>query len=91
MYLLLKLNMRHVFLREYNVKEICIEAASPRLSNTKQAAGVSRRHFKHFTNSQNIKIVEFGDHIWNHREKSIEISTNMPGIGSLIRKIDVQN
>ena len=32
----------------------------------------------------------FHDHIWNHHEKCIQISTNMPGIGSLIRKIDVK-
>ena len=28
-----------------------------------------------------LKILEFGDSIWNHNEKCIEISTNMPGIG----------
>ena len=27
--------------------------------------------------------------IWNHHEKYIQKSTNMPGIGSLIREIDV--
>ena len=32
-------------------------------------------------------IVEFHDHIWNHHEKSIEISTNMPGIGFVIPEI----
>ena len=37
-----------------------------------------------------VKIMEFGDYIWNHREKCIQISTNMPGIGSLIREIDVK-
>ena len=37
-------------------------------------------------------MVEFHDHIiWNHREKYIQKSTNMPGIGSLIREIDVNN
>ena len=30
---------------------------------------------------KNVKIVEFHDYIWNHREKCIQISTNMPGIG----------
>ena len=25
--------------------------------------------------------MEFGDYIWNHREKYIPISTNMPGFG----------
>ena len=34
-------------------------------------------------------ILEFHDHIRNHHEKCIEISTNMPGIGSLIHEIDV--
>ena len=38
---------------------------------------------------QNVRIVEFYDHIWNHNEKRIQISTNMPGIGSLIPEIDV--
>ena len=32
---------------------------------------------------KNIKILEFSDYIWNHHEKCIQISTNMPGIGSL--------
>ena len=35
-----------------------------------------------------IKIVEFHDHIWDHHEKCFQMSTNMPGIGSLIREID---
>ena len=33
--------------------------------------------------------MEFGDYIRNLRVKCIQKSTNMPGIGSLIRKIDV--
>ena len=33
--------------------------------------------------------MEFHDHIWNHHEKCIQINTNMPGIGSLIREIAV--
>ena len=40
--------------------------------------------------SQNVKILEFHDHIWNHHEKLFQKSTNMPGIGSLIREIDVK-
>ena len=32
----------------------------------------------------NVKIVEFHDHIWNHRGKCMQISTNMPGIGLVI-------
>ena len=39
---------------------------------------------------KNVKIVEFHDHIWNHCEKYIEISTNMPVIGSLICEIAVK-
>ena len=35
-------------------------------------------------------ILEFHDHIWYHHEKWIQISTNMPGIGSLIREIRVK-
>ena len=38
---------------------------------------------------KNVKMMEFHDHIWNHHEECIQISTNMPGIGSLIREIDV--
>ena len=39
---------------------------------------------------KNVRIVEFHDHIWNHNEKRIQISTNMPGIGSIIREIAVK-
>ena len=38
---------------------------------------------------ENVKILEFSDYIWNHHEKCIQISTNMPGIGLLIREIHV--
>ena len=38
---------------------------------------------------KNVRIVEFHNHIWNHNEKSNQISTNMPGIGLLIREIAV--
>ena len=37
----------------------------------------------------NFKIVEFHDYICNQYEKCFQISTNMSGIGSLIREIDV--
>ena len=37
-----------------------------------------------------LNNLEFHNHIWNRHEKCIEISTNMPGIGSLIREIAVQ-
>ena len=33
---------------------------------------------------------KFDYHIWNRHEKCIQISTNMPSIGSLIREIDVR-
>ena len=39
---------------------------------------------------KNDNILEFHDYIWNHHEKCIQKSTNMPGIGSLIREIDVK-
>ena len=38
---------------------------------------------------KNVKSVEFHDHIWNHHKKCIQKSTNMPGIGSLVRETDV--
>ena len=59
--------------------------------NTLHAAGVSRRQFKNGQQIvKNVKIVESRDKIWNHHEKCIEISTNMPGIGSLILEIHVK-
>ena len=36
---------------------------------------------------KNVKIVKFHDHIWNHHENCIRISTNMPGIGLVIQEI----
>ena len=44
---------------------------------------------KYHTIFKNVNILEFHDHIWNHHEKCIQKSTNMPIIGSLIREIDV--
>ena len=38
---------------------------------------------------KNVEIVDFHYHIRNHHEKCIQLSTNMPGIGSVIREIDV--
>ena len=40
--------------------------------------------------STNVNIFEIDEHIWNHHEKCIQKSTNMPGIGSLIREIAVK-
>ena len=53
---------------------------------------MSRRHTGQNVHKifKNIKILEFGDYIWNQHEKCIQISTNMPGVGSLIREIDVK-
>ena len=52
------------------------------------AAGECRRHVKNVTNFvKNVNIVEFHDHIWNHRGKCMQISTNMPGIGLVIPEI----
>ena len=39
---------------------------------------------------KNVEIVEFHDLMWNHSEKCIQIGTNIPGIGSLIREITVK-
>ena len=36
---------------------------------------------------KNVNIVKFHDHIWNHHEKCIQISTNMPSIGLVIPEI----
>ena len=59
--------------------------------NAFHAAGECRRQVKNLTKFvKNIEIVEFHDHIWNHNEKWIQISTNMPCIGSLIREIAVE-
>ena len=55
------------------------------------AAGECRRRVKYLTNVvKNVNILEIHDHIWNHHEKHIEISTNWPGIGSLICEIALQ-
>ena len=58
--------------------------------NAFHATGECRRHIKNLTKFvKNFKIVEFHGHIWNHNEKCIQISTNMPGIGSLFREVAV--
>ena len=59
--------------------------------NAFHAAGECRRQVKNLTNFvKNVKIMEFYDHIQNHNEQFIQISTNMPGIGSLIREIAIK-
>ena len=35
----------------------------------------------------NVNILQFGYFVWNHYEKCIQISTNMPGIGLEICEI----
>ena len=60
--------------------------------NTYNAESVSRRQVQNFTKClKNVIIFEFHDHIWNHQEKCIQESTNMPGIVSLILEIDIKN
>ena len=58
--------------------------------NAGPAAGECRRQTKNVIKFvKNCNILEFHDHIWNHHVKCIQISTNMPGIGSLIREKDI--
>ena len=49
--------------------------------STRQAWADDIRNVTHFV--KNVKIVEFHYHIWNHHEKCIQISTNMPDIDGL--------
>ena len=52
---------------------------------------MSRRRDKNVTHFvKNINILECGYYIWNPYAKCIQNSPNMPGIGSLIREIDVE-
>ena len=52
--------------------------------NAFHAAGECRWHVKNVTKFvKNVKNVEFHDHIWNHNEKCIQISTNMPRVLSI--------
>ena len=79
---------------------VCTKQQNPSRGNGKSSAlsehlprgrRESRRQVKHFTRvSKNINILEFHGHIWNHHEKYIQMSTNMLGIGSLFREIDVK-
>ena len=39
---------------------------------------------------KNVKILKFGDYIWNHHEKRIQISTNTPSIGLVIHEISFE-
>ena len=37
--------------------------------------------------STNVEMIELRYYIWNHRVKYMRMSTNMPGIGSVIREL----
>ena len=56
--------------------------------STRQASADDKKNVSKCV--KNVNILEFHDHIWNHHEKFIQISTNMPGIGSIIREISVK-
>ena len=52
---------------------------------------MSRRQFKKCHQIvKNVNILESRDRIWIHHEKCIQVSTNMPSIGSLIRETHVK-
>ena len=51
--------------------------------NIFHAAGVRRQQVQNFP----PKKIEFHGYIWNHCEKWIQISTNMPSIGSIFPDI----
>ena len=57
------------------------------ISLTLRAAGVSRRQIHNIY--INVKILEFGDYIWNHHEKCSQIS--IPQLLLKPRKIMLQN
>ena len=83
------------FVTENNLtiyKNLCTDTEIPIYTfNAFHAAGECRRQVKKLAKFvKNVDIVEFHDYIRNHNEKGIQISTNMPGIGSLIRKIAVE-
>ena len=40
-----------------------------------------------FIFSKNVPILEFGDFIWHHHAKCVQINTNMPSIGLEICEI----
>ena len=55
--------------------------------STPQTSADDRSKIEHIWFLKKIKIVEFHDHIWNHNEKCIQLSTNMPSIGLVIPEI----
>ena len=55
------------------------------------AAGVSRRQVENCTKIvKNVTIIGFHYHIWNHHGKYIQMSTDIPGIGSVIYEISFE-
>ena len=57
-------------------------------TNSNTQIGECRRQVQNLTTFvKNVEIVEFHDHIWNHNEKCIQLSTNMPSIGLVIPEI----
>ena len=57
-------------------------------SKTRQArADDMSKISQFFKKSKNVNILKFGDYIWNHHEECIQISTNMPSIGSIMCEI----
>ena len=59
--------------------------------NAFHAAGECRRQVKNLTTFlKNVEIGKFQTIFENHNKKCIQLSTNMSGIGSLIREIAVE-
>ena len=52
--------------------------------NTHHAAGAQTTARKCHKIVKNVNIIEFRSYIWNQGGKYIQISTNMPSIGSII-------
>ena len=56
----------------------------PKRFNAYHAASVSRRQVQNCTTfSKKVKFIELHYYIWNRCGKCIQISTNMPSIGSV--------
>ena len=57
--------------------------------STQEASADDRSKIDQNVHTKKSKLWNFIFHTWNHHEKCIEISTNIPGIGSLIFEIAV--
>ena len=85
-------SLSQIIFRNVNNDPQCIALMVQKLEfaatalNAFHAAGECRRQVKNVTILKNVKIVEFHEYILNHREKFVQKSTNMPGIGLLIRE-----